>query len=116
MDISEDNVQMLLCMGFPNEAEVRRALRQGKDDISEAVAILTNESRNPDFDILPDMNVEMKESQTEKSGSTIGQIVPYGPFQMAPSYDDSLESTSNAQQVSDNQVRYPLLATSGQLN
>ena len=98
MDISEDNVQMLLSMGFPNESEVRRALRQGKDDISEAVAILTNESRNPDFDILPDSNVEMKEPRSEIGSQT--SIIPYGPYQMAPVYDDSSETTS--QQATDN--------------
>ena len=42
MDISEENVQALLNMGFPSE-NIRYALQIGKNDLSEAVAILTSE-------------------------------------------------------------------------
>lgn len=33
----------LLCMGFSDAASIRRALRLAKNDINEAVALLTNE-------------------------------------------------------------------------
>lgn len=39
----DENISMLLSMGFPNIGEIKRALRLGKNDISEAVAILTND-------------------------------------------------------------------------
>lgn len=34
----------LLCMGFPDPVAIRKALRLAKNDINEAVALLTNES------------------------------------------------------------------------
>ncbi|XP_037071034.1 ubiquitin carboxyl-terminal hydrolase 24-like [Pollicipes pollicipes] len=40
----EDSVKMLMDMGFPDEDEVRAALRMAKNDISEAVVFLTDEN------------------------------------------------------------------------
>ncbi|KAF6033150.1 USP24 [Bugula neritina] len=42
MEPSDENVQMLLSMGFPSESEVRRALKISKNDMNEAVDMLTN--------------------------------------------------------------------------
>lgn len=42
MDPSDEDVQTLLAMGFPSESEVRRALKMAKNDLSDAVDILTN--------------------------------------------------------------------------
>ena len=39
----DENISMLLAMGFPDISEIKRALRAAKNDINEAVAILTNE-------------------------------------------------------------------------
>ena len=39
----DENLSMLLAMGFPDIGEIRRALRIAKNDINEAVAILTND-------------------------------------------------------------------------
>lgn len=39
---TDENVQMLLAMGFPSESEVRRALKMAKNDMNEAVDMLTN--------------------------------------------------------------------------
>ncbi|MBN3302267.1 UBP24 hydrolase, partial [Amia calva] len=40
----EQHMTTLLCMGFPDPGAIRRALRLAKNDINEAVALLTNES------------------------------------------------------------------------
>ena len=40
----EDSVKMLMDMGFPDEDEVRAALRMAKNDISEAVVFLTDDN------------------------------------------------------------------------
>ncbi|KAL8178608.1 UNVERIFIED_CONTAM: hypothetical protein K2H54_054035 [Gekko kuhli] len=39
----EQHMTTLLCMGFSDAAAIRRALRLAKNDINEAVALLTNE-------------------------------------------------------------------------
>ncbi|KAJ3599696.1 hypothetical protein NHX12_033652, partial [Muraenolepis orangiensis] len=40
----EQHTTTLLCMGFPDAGAIRKALRLAKNDINEAVALLTNES------------------------------------------------------------------------
>ncbi|MGH0142813.1 UNVERIFIED_CONTAM: hypothetical protein FKN15_076647 [Acipenser sinensis] len=40
----EQHMTTLLCMGFPDAVAIRKALRMAKNDINEAVALLTNES------------------------------------------------------------------------
>ena len=59
MDISEENVQALLNMGFPSE-NIRYALQIGKNDLSEAVAILTSEDPN-------DMKMQFENTTPEVS-------------------------------------------------
>ena len=39
----DDDIAILLSMGFPNIVEIKRALRIAKNDLNEAVAILTND-------------------------------------------------------------------------
>lgn len=39
----EQHMTTLLCMGFSDAAAIRKALRLAKNDINEAVALLTNE-------------------------------------------------------------------------
>jgi len=39
----EENITTLLSMGFENIDDIRKALRLSKNDINEAVSILTNE-------------------------------------------------------------------------
>lgn len=39
----DESLSTLLAMGFPDIGEIKRALRLAKNDLSEAVAILTNE-------------------------------------------------------------------------
>lgn len=42
MDL-EENITTLLSMGFENIDDIKKALALGKNDINEAVSILTNE-------------------------------------------------------------------------
>ena len=42
--MDDENISLLLSMGFPNIEEIKRALQMAKQDINEAVAILTNET------------------------------------------------------------------------
>ena len=85
MDVSEENVQMILSMGFPSEAEVRRALRMAKNDLSDAVAILTDDHPVSSFDALDDVDIDMKDSK-------VVQAPVYGPS-MPPSYEEVVEGT-----------------------
>lgn len=39
----EENIATLLSMGFENIDDIKKSLRLGKNDINEAVSILTNE-------------------------------------------------------------------------
>ena len=85
MEASEENVQQLLAMGFPDPAKVRRALRLARNDLSEAVAILTNEHPSTNYDTLDD--VEMRD--TEKWDNTAQETLPtYGPF-LPPTYEEA---------------------------
>lgn len=49
---TDENVQMLLLMGFPSESEIRRALKIAKSDINEAVDMLTNGQQLTSLDDL----------------------------------------------------------------
>ena len=40
----DENISTLLAMGFPDIGEIKRALRMAKNDLNEAVTILTNDS------------------------------------------------------------------------
>ena len=76
----------IVAMGFPSEAEIRRALKLGKNDLSEAVAILTNENPSTTYDTLDDLDVEMKDIESRPCT----QAPVYGPA-LPPSYDEVVE-------------------------
>ena len=78
---------MILSMGFPSEAEVRRALRMAKNDLSDAVAILTDDHPVSSFDALEDVDIDMKESQSKAVQGPV-----YGPS-LPPSYEEVVEGT-----------------------
>ena len=40
---SDEQITMLMCMGFSDINDIQRALKLAKNDINEAVAILTGE-------------------------------------------------------------------------
>ena len=88
MEGNEDHVQTLLSMGF-GEVESRRALRLGKNDLNEAVAILTNEHPTQSYDALEDIDVEMKDVQGKHGSSNYSPY--YGPAP-PPSYEEIMHS------------------------
>ena len=84
MDVDNESVQTLLNMGFPSEVEIRRALKLSKNDLSEAVAILTNEPTTTNYDTLDD--VEMRETERVSS-----RPILHGPT-LPPTYDEVVEN------------------------
>lgn len=88
--VSDENVQMILAMGFPSESEVRRALRLAKNDPSDAVAILTNEPHSS-YDAVEEMDVDLKEG-------TITSSRTYGP-QLPPAYEEVCHETGQVSNI-----------------
>ncbi|CAB1332019.1 unnamed protein product [Coregonus sp. 'balchen'] len=85
----EQHMTTLLCMGFPDAVAIRKALRLAKNDINEAVALLTNESPGLGYGYEP-----MESGPTpgpsgdgESSGRT-----GTGGFDPPPAYHDVVES------------------------
>ena len=91
MDVDNESVQTLLNMGFPSEMEIRRALKLSKNDLSEAVAILTNEHTTSNYDTLDD--VEMKETERLSSRPIYGPTLP-------PTYDEVVVESEGCSPVS----------------
>lgn len=71
MEPSDDNVQMLLAMGFPSESEVKRALKMAKNDMNEAVDILTNGQALSPFEELPSPGAT---NQLESGGVSYSRV------------------------------------------
>ena len=66
----EQHMTTLLCMGFSDPATIRKALRLAKNDINEAVALLTNE--RPGLD--SELEIEgsgLAVSQSPAAGTTV---------------------------------------------
>lgn len=82
----DENLSTLLAMGFPDLSEIKRALRLAKNDLNEAVAILTNEqpvfqspalsgSSSSHIEELASLDIDMKDSASGSgsgSGTTTG--------------------------------------------
>ena len=68
----DENISTLLAMGFPDIAEIKRALRLAKNDLNEAVAILTNEQPLSSYGTMTDLSldVDMKYASNSGSGDT----------------------------------------------
>lgn len=85
MEVNQEHVNTLLNMGFQYE-DTRRALRLAKNDLNEAVAILTDDHPTTSYDTMYDIDVDMRESyNTAQTTSTI-----YGPS-LPPTYDEAVE-------------------------
>ena len=79
----DENLSMLLSMGFPDINEIRRALRLAKNDVNEAVAILTNEQPLSSYGTVDDL-------ATSAAGSTENQnTAVHGP-QTESAYAETL--------------------------
>ena len=65
----DENLSLLLSMGFPDIGEIKRALQMAKNDINEAVAILTNETPINSFGTLNDLTADIE--MTDQTSSPI---------------------------------------------
>ena len=96
MEVDQDHVQTLLSMGFPNESDVRKALRLAKNSLNDAVAILTNDHPTTNFDTLDEIDVEMKDLAKGSSDPVYGPNLP-------PTYDEAVSSdvswTNNTRKI-----------------
>ncbi|XP_065657355.1 ubiquitin carboxyl-terminal hydrolase 24 isoform X3 [Hydra vulgaris] len=87
---SDENITMLLGMGFSDVETVKKALTLAKNDVNEAVAILTGEVSKGGFDPTPD--IEMSDSSIITD--TTNNNVQFGPEpeKLLEISDDSIEN------------------------
>ncbi|XP_056271460.1 ubiquitin carboxyl-terminal hydrolase 24 isoform X7 [Pseudoliparis swirei] len=98
----EQHITTLLCMGFPDPDVIRKALRLAKNDINEAVALLTNESPGLGYGYEPmesgpapgvgstgDVESGGSSSGTGGGGGRTGTT---GGFDPPPAYHDVVDS------------------------
>ena len=67
MDVEDENISTLMAMGFPEIQEIKRALRLAKNDLNEAVAILTHDQSSSSY-MPPDLNIDV--DMKDSSGSS----------------------------------------------
>ncbi|ELT87806.1 hypothetical protein CAPTEDRAFT_215537 [Capitella teleta] len=77
MEVNEEHVQTLLCMGF-YEVEVRCALKMAKNDLNDAVAILTNEHPTTSFDTMKDLDIDSATAPDDSASSDTQPIEESG--------------------------------------
>ncbi|XP_078801731.1 ubiquitin carboxyl-terminal hydrolase 24 isoform X3 [Oryzias latipes] len=86
----EQHITTLLCMGFPDPDVIRKALRLAKNDINEAVALLTNESPGLGYGYEPmesGPSPGLGSSGEGENGGRTGK----GGFDPPPAYHDVVE-------------------------
>ncbi|XP_061744458.1 ubiquitin carboxyl-terminal hydrolase 24 isoform X2 [Nerophis ophidion] len=86
----EQHITTLLCMGFPDPDVIRKALRLAKNDINEAVALLTNESPGLGYGYEPMESGPAPALSTSGDGETSGRTGT-GGFDPPPAYHDVVE-------------------------
>ena len=69
MEVNESHVQTLLGMGFPCERDIRRALLCSKNDLNDAVAVLTEDHTSPSYDHLDQLQL----GPTTAPSSSVGR-------------------------------------------
>ena len=112
MEPSDENITLLLGMGFDDIAKVRQALEIAKNDLNEAVSILTGEgNQEMGSDLMGD--VEMKDSQYRQSGGnmmpSLGEMGPLqNPKQLPPSYDEVIGPREDDMDANTENVNIPL--------
>uniref|UniRef100_A0A3P8XKY1 UBA domain-containing protein n=1 Tax=Esox lucius TaxID=8010 RepID=A0A3P8XKY1_ESOLU len=87
----EQHMTTLLCMGFPDAVAIRKALRLAKNDINEAVALLTNESPGLGYGYEPMESGPAPGPGSSGDGETSGRTGT-GGFDPPPAYHDVVES------------------------
>ena len=71
---NEGYVNTLLNMGFMDSAQIRRALSLAKNDMNDAVALLTGEDTGSSFELFED--TEMKDTETQPGSDDGGMDTP----------------------------------------
>jgi len=69
MESDDENISTLLAMGFPDISEIKRALRLSKNDLNEAVAILTNEQPLSSYGTVDDLSLDIDMKYSGKTGT-----------------------------------------------
>ncbi|KAA0708793.1 Ubiquitin carboxyl-terminal hydrolase 24 [Triplophysa tibetana] len=87
----EQHMTTLLCMGFADPVAIRKALRLAKNDINEAVALLTNESPGLGYGYEPMESGPSPSSGLSGEGENSGRTGT-GGFDPPPAYHDVVES------------------------
>ncbi|XP_062250884.1 ubiquitin carboxyl-terminal hydrolase 24 isoform X5 [Platichthys flesus] len=87
----EQHITTLLCMGFPDPDVIRKALRLAKNDINEAVALLTNESPGLGYGYEPMESGPAPGSGSSGDGENSGRTGT-GGFDPPPAYHDVVDS------------------------
>ncbi|XP_071010438.1 ubiquitin carboxyl-terminal hydrolase 24-like isoform X1 [Oncorhynchus clarkii lewisi] len=85
----EQHMTTLLCMGFPDPVAIRKALRLAKNDINEAVALLTNESPGLGYGYEP---MESGPAPGPCGDAETTGRTGTGGFDPPPAYHDVVES------------------------
>lgn len=97
MEADEEALQSLIHMGFSDVTEIKRALNEARNDLSEAVAILTNEKQDAGLSYDVPTLSEMKEMNTRGLGKGGNEYMdlPNSPVKQSsdlpPSYDEVME-------------------------
>ncbi|KAL3047471.1 hypothetical protein OYC64_021639 [Pagothenia borchgrevinki] len=87
----EQHITTLLCMGFPDPDVIRKALRLAKNDINEAVALLTNESPGLGYGYEPMESGPAPGVGSTGDGESSGRTGT-GGFDPPPAYHDVVDS------------------------
>ncbi|XP_056894156.1 ubiquitin carboxyl-terminal hydrolase 24 isoform X2 [Takifugu flavidus] len=87
----EQHITTLLCMGFPDPDVIRKALRLAKNDINEAVALLTNESPGLGYGYEPMESGPAPSLGSSGEGENSGRTGT-GGFDPPPAYHDVVDS------------------------
>ncbi|XP_041648260.1 ubiquitin carboxyl-terminal hydrolase 24 isoform X3 [Cheilinus undulatus] len=87
----EQHITTLLCMGFPDPDVIRKALRLAKNDINEAVALLTNESPGLGYGYEPMESGPAPGLGSSGDGESSGRTGT-GGFDPPPAYHDVVDS------------------------
>lgn len=91
----EQHITTLLCMGFPDPDVIRKALRLAKNDINEAVALLTNESPGLGYGYEPMESGPAPGLSSGGDGENSGRTGT-GGFDPPPAYHDVVDSEVRA--------------------
>lgn len=100
-EANEAFVNTLLNMGFVDDAQIRRVLSITKNDLNQAVALLTGEDTRTSFDFD---DTEVKETETQHGSQDGGMDIPplvdsrenddgkflTAPGDSPPSYDEAM--------------------------